>query len=292
MSNLRKQVAKLSNSTPIGDITPIGNNGYGRDDAGRIFSYMSVEQKEALRRQRKKAEAVGSDRRHFSFTHMLNIKELTDGLSNKYCGYILKLQPCIQFRTGLLVEGGKEDGKPLTRKAIAKLLKVSPRTVNTVIEELTLYSIIFEESNGSFSINDSYHFRKKAGANAEVVIKTFFTTLNKLNLKPAELGFLYKLLPYVHYNTNIICADPFQEIPSNVRFLNEKQIGELLGMSESKTKEMLSKLRKAGAIGEFIRHEQDQREKLTVMNPYIFYRKNGKPDNTLAALFSSGAWDK
>lgn len=289
--SLNRDIAKLSSGQPIGDIKPIGKNGYGKDEKGRIYSFMPVEQKEAIRKQRKKEQAIGSDRRHFAFTHMLNIKEVTEGLSNKYCGYILKLQSSIQFRTNKIVDGGKENGEPLKRKELAKVLNVSQRTIKTAINELKEHDILIESNDGTFTINDRYHFRKKAGENVDVVIKTFFTTLNKLKLKPAELGFLYKLLPNVHYNTNIICADPFEDRSEDIRFLNEKGIGELLGMSESKTKEMLAKLRKAGAIGEFIRSEADQREKLTVMNPYIFYRKNGKPDATLSALFSAEMWD-
>lgn len=257
------------------------------EDISKDYTLRHKRQDEYYAKNRKKVQAIGSDRRHFAFTNMLNIKEITEGLSNKYCGYILKLQSSIQFRTNKLVDGGKENGEPLKRKELAKVLKVSQRTVKTAVKGLKEHNIIFEWDNGEFTINERYHFRKKAGDNAEVVIKTFFTTLNKLDLKPAELGFLYKLLPYVHYNTNIICADPFAE--DDIKFLNEKGIGQLLGMCESKTKEMLSKLRKAGAAGEF--NKRDQREKLTVMNPYIFYRKNGKPDATLSALFSAELWD-
>jgi hypothetical protein len=240
-------------------------------------------------RNRKQDEAYrkqlnhGKDTRHFSFTHMLNIREITDHLSNVYCGYIVMLQPYIQWQTNVLID----DNGPMKRKELAKVLRVSARTTKTVVNVLKDLAIINELEDGTFTINDRYHFRKKAGNDVDVLIKTFFTALKSLNLKPAEFGFLYRLLPYVHYDTNIICEDPFVETPSEIRFLNEKQIGELIGMSDSKTKALLSKLRKATAIGEFIRQEGDSRDKLTVLNPYVFYRKNGKPDGTLAAMFGA-----
>lgn len=274
-------VKQLINGAPIGNITPVGNNGYGRDEAGRIFSFMPIEQVEAIR----KSKQVGTDTRHFTFTHMQNIREVTNGLSNVYCGYIVMLQLHIQWQTNTLVNGDT----PMKRKDLAKVLRVSNRTIKNVVNELKAHEVIFEQADGTFTINDRYHFRKKAGADVDVLIKTFSTALKRFNVKPADLGFVYKLLPNVHYETNIICADPFVEQPQDVRFLNEKQIAELVGMTESKTKETLKRLRKAGVVG--VWNSDDSREKLTVLNPYVFYRKQGKPDSTLQALFSAHAYE-
>ena len=283
LGELKRRMAQVSSTRPIGNITPIGNNGYGRDEAGRIYSYMPIEQLNAIR----KAKEIGKDNRKFSFTHMIHLREIVADLSNKYCGYILLLQPHIQYKTNLLVVSDN-DPTPLTIEDIAKIIGVKPRTAKTVIRELKAKEIVFETEQG-FRINERYHFRKRAGGEVETVIKTFFTALKQLNVSPADLGFVYKLLPNVHYETNIICADPFVEQPQDVRFLNEKQIAELVGMTESKTKETLKRLRKAGVVG--VWNSDDSREKLTVLNPYVFYRKQGKPDSTLQALFSAHAYE-
>jgi hypothetical protein len=264
----------------FGALTPVGNNGYARDEQGRVFKYASVERLEAA----KEAKKVGTDTRHFSFTHMQNLREIVGDLSNKHCGYILRLQPHIQFKTNALVKRGK-DGDYMTLDDFAKTLKVTKRTVKAVVGELMKRDIIFEH-NGHYSINERYHFRKKAGENVGVVIKTFFTTLERIDVSPADLGFVYKLLPNVHYDTNVICDDPFVDGPQDIEYLNEAQIAKLVGMSASKTKESLARLRKAGVIGEWFSGD-DKREKLTVLNPYVFYRRNGMPDKTLQALFSA-----
>jgi DNA-binding transcriptional regulator YhcF (GntR family) len=280
MSAYKRQMAQISSSRPIGEITPIGDNGYGRDEAGRIYSIMPIEQINAIQ----KAKQIGKDNRKFSFTNMIHLREIVADLSNKYCGYILLLQPHIQFKTNLLVVSDS-DTTPLTIDDIAKIIDVQPRTANTVIKKLKAKDIVFETEQG-FRINERYHFRKRAGGEVETVIKTFFTALKQLNVSPADLGFVYKLLPNVHYETNIICADPFVENAADIRFLNEKQIAKLVGMSDSKTKETLARLRKAGVVGEWINGE-DKREVLTVLNPYVFYRKKGQPDKTLQALFAA-----
>lgn len=283
MSNLRQQLARIKSGKPAGAIQPTGNGNIGRDELGRVFYISSVEQIEAIRRRRQH----GKDTRKFSFTNMRNIREITEGLSSKYCGYILLLQPHIQYETNVLI-ADDSSGRPVTIDDLAKIWNVSKRTARTVMGELEARSIVFDHG-GRFEINDRYHFRKKASDDVDMLIKTFFTALKRFKMSAADFGFVYKLLPYVHYSTNVICSDPFAENPEDIRFLNERQIATIVGMAESKTKETLARLRKAGIVGEW-RKGADKRETLTVLNPYVFYRKNGQPDETLRALFDAHSY--
>lgn len=195
------------------------------------------------------------------------------------------IQPYIAFKTNVLVSAGR-DSKPLTAADMAKIWGVSKRTALTVLAEFERRSIVFE-TDGVYTVNDRYHFRKKVGRGADTLIKTFFTTLKKFELSPADLGCVYKLLPYVHYDTNMVCADPFAE-PHAIRFLGDKEIGDIMGLSDRKTKDVMKRLRQSGIIGEWI-NVKDKREKFTILNPYVFYRKAGEPDETLRALFSGYA---
>jgi len=269
---------RVLNGEPIGNITPISKR-YGKDDAGRIYQYTQLERIEA----RRKRKSLARDKRYFSFSHMQNIREITRDLSNKYCGYILLIQPHVAFKTNLLVKEGRE-GTPLTIDDLARIWSVSKRTARAVVSELEARSILFE-TGGMFSVNDRYHFRKKAASDVEALIKTYFTTLKSFNMNAADLGFVYKLLPYIHYDTNLVCDDPFAE-PQDIRFLSDKEIGQIVGMSETKTKEALARLRKARIIGEWI-DADDKRKKFTALNPYVFYRKQGEPDGMLRALFAN-----
>lgn len=225
---------------------------------------------------------VGTDRRHFAFAHMQYIKEVTPELSNTYCGYTLMLQPYIEWQTNVIVDAQQT---PMERKAIAKVLGVSQRTADTVIKQLKDADIL-RDSDGVFRINERYHFRKKAGDQASVLIKVFSTTLKRhATIKPADLGFLYKLLPYVHYESNIICDSALVKSGEPVKFLNERQIAEVVGMEAKKASATLDRLRKSGIIGTWL--GDDKRERLTVLNPYVFFRKNGYPDGTLRSLFEA-----
>ncbi|WP_244863412.1 hypothetical protein [Paenibacillus cisolokensis] len=160
---------------------------------------------------------------------------------------------------------------------------MSKRTARGIVAEFEARSILFEDG-GRFTLNDRYHFRKKANDEVDALIKTYFTALRAFRLTAADLGFVYKLLPYVHYETNLVCADPFAPA-EEITFLSDKEIGDIVGMTETKTKEALGRLRKARIIGEWIDAE-DRRKKFTALNPYVFYRKQGEPDGMLAALFA------
>lgn len=283
--SLKAKVTAIRSVNPSGNLTPVGGNGYAKDELGRVYKFQTLEQIEAHKRRKQREQ----DQRHFSFSHMQNMTEVTRNLSNKYCGYILLLQPHIEYKTGRLVNPGR-DPKPLKITDIARIWSVSRRTALVVVDELQARSILFE-TDGTYSINERYHFRDKAGTEVDALIKTFFTTLRRVKLTAADLGFVYKLLPQVHYDTNVICSDAFANTPEDVRFLSEKQIASIVGMSESKTRDALRRLRKAGVTGEWVRGDGDDRETLTVLNPYVFYRKAGEPDGTLRTLFAAQRFD-
>jgi hypothetical protein len=215
------------------------------------------------------------DNRHFSFADMDAIKIIISKVSTVHCGYLLILQCYMEYGTGKLT---------LTRKEMPKALGTSESTFNRFWKEMQNYGII-NGKNGGFFVNPYFHFRQQPKNNR--VIKLFFTPLKQLikELTASELGFLYKLLPYVHFDTNIICADPFTE-PENILFLNKTQIALLVGMEEKKASKILDKFRKIGVIAETIRQD-DKRDRIFTLNPFIFYRKKGKPDDTLRGLFAS-----
>lgn len=271
-------IKRVMRTAPIGGITPMGRNGYGQDEGGRIFRVTSVEQLAAMRKKRE----VGKDRRHFSFTHMQNIREITGDLSNIYCGYIVMLQPYIEWQTNRLVKGNTL----LQRKHLASILCVSERTVKTVVTELKEREILFEQTDRSFTINERYHFRKKAGAEVDSLIKMFFSSLKKFNVKPADLGFVYKLLPYVHYTSNIICSDALSKDFSSVGSMNIREISEVVGMDRNRAAEVLTRLHAAGVVHSPGAKTRGEREANVVLNPYVFYRQKGLPNDTLRHMFA------
>lgn len=228
----------------------------------------------------KRKQYYMQDNRHFSFADMENIREVIFNVSTVHCGYLLILQCYMEFGTGKLT---------ISRREMPKIIGASKSTFIRFWTVMLGHGII-NEKNGEFYVNLYFHFRQQQKHNR--VIKLFTTKLRQLKaeLTAAELGFLYKLLPYVHYDTNMICADPFTT-PENILFLNKTQISLLVELEEKKASKNLDKLRKIGVIAETIRQD-DKRDRIFTLNPYLFYRKRGQPDDTLRGLFASTLYFK
>lgn len=232
-----------------------------------------------------KQQEIKNDRRHFNFADMENISEVISNLSNVHLGYLLHLQCFMDFEEGILK--GKE-GRKMTKKVdIQKTLCISKDTNKRFCKALEDNSIL-EVANGVYRINPMYHFRGKS--HDQKVIKLFTTTLKKLcnTINPNELGFLYKLLPYVHLETNMICINPFERDPMKIQYLNIQTIAEITGIHKKKIQTLIRGLRKGGVIRESI--GEDKRHNFITLNPYIFYRKSGQPDNTLKSMFASSPY--
>ncbi|MCM3730112.1 hypothetical protein M3196_00320 [Fictibacillus nanhaiensis] len=264
----------------------------------RKFSIVNKETGEIIRElkdgdkiiSKKQSEAYKSkaepDNRHFAFGKMKRMKEISQKLDAKKCGYIMRLIPYMQCGTGYLI---KEEGSVMkTKTDLAKGLGVSKVSSRNNIIDALMDASALELDEIGYKINPDVHISGTITGNE--LIKLFKTTLDKLanDLKPAELGYLYKVLPYVHYQTNLICIDPFESDPANFKFLNQKEVAEVIGIDVDNARKFLNKCHKKRIL--FEGSTSDRREKQYYVNPYIFYRKKGYPDDTLKSMFLSSPY--
>jgi hypothetical protein len=216
----------------------------------------------------------------FTLSNMESMKEIVLALDLRYCGYLLLLQ-CYVTYGGLLVYGQKNKN-PMTKKDIARVLGLKQRAFQYFLKEMAENSIIFQ-SNEGFKMSDKYHWKGKS----KVVhfIKSYTSTLKELytNVNSKDLGFVYKLLPYVHYETNVLCKNPHEKEIHLIKAFNKRDIAEMVGVDE---RSVYNKIRKL-LLGEMYVFAEVRKgnEKLYKVNPFIFYRKSGSPDRSLLADF-------
>ncbi|MCM3572524.1 hypothetical protein M3172_04935 [Mesobacillus subterraneus] len=291
MSNYRQKLREVASGEPVNGPMQYVGNGRAVDKYGRLYYVESHEDKE----RKKKYAYRQMDQRHFTFTDMENIAEITEGLTNKQCGYLMLLQPYVQFKTNIIATKG-EVSEPMDKKMIAEVLDVQPRTVKGVLDKLTSIGALEITEEGYYRMNDRYHFRGKVRGDVDKLVKTFHSTLRKLKLTPADLGAVYKLLPHVHYETNFVCKNPFEANPSKVEFCNKSELAELFGMSRRKASDLIARLTRAGVIIEVKRKaafmgEGDGRETVIAINPHLITRIQGEfPDKTLLQLFNTAEY--
>jgi len=219
--------------------------------------------------------------RDFTFSNMLNMPEVIAKIDDKHCGHLLYLQTFINY-DGQLV---KADNSTMTKRDIQTVLCLQKTAFYEFFNAMLANGIIFEEGD-HYRINPAYHFR--GSTDNTRVIKSFSAKVRALysarNAK--HLGFIYKLLPFVHFDTNTVCANPFERNVEQVVQLSKKDIADLTGVSE---KTVYSYLRKMKLGDEFVFAEiRRGQTKYYKLNPFIFYRKDGEPDATLREIFRLG----
>jgi hypothetical protein len=224
-------------------------------------------------------------RKHdFTFTDMRNIHEVIGKIDDKHCGYLLYLQCFISYE-GVLVSAD-HDNAPLSKADIQALVGLKKTAFNDFFRSMQSNGIIYESAGGKYSVNPAYHF--KGRLDSPNVIRSFTTKVRELytGRNAKKLGFIYKLLPYVHFETNTICANPYERSAENITQLSKGEIASLTGVSE---KTVFSYLRSMKLGDEFVFAEiRRGNERYYKLNPFIFYRKQGRPDATLREMFRLG----
>lgn len=230
-------------------------------------------------------KSVSKDGRknEFTFGNMLNIPDVIAKIDDKHCGHLLYLQTYIDYK-GTLVTATRQK-EPMTKRDIQAVLGLQKSAFYEFFNAMIDNEII-DEDNGEYRINPSYHFRGKT--DNKFVIKTFTAKVRAL-YKPRnanKLGFIYKLLPFIHLETNTVCANPYENDVEKTIQLSKQEIAELTGVSE---KTIFTYLRKMKLGDEFVFAEiRRGNTKYYKLNPFIFYRKNGQPDATLREMFRLG----
>ncbi|MCM3444506.1 hypothetical protein [Metabacillus halosaccharovorans] len=259
--------------------------GYDYDTGEKMVSI--PDNGEFLITSRKKVNAykelIKNSREQPSYTcsNMDSIKEVIRTLEEKHCGYLLYLQ-CFMDFGGLLIKGSKYKD-PMNKNDIQKVLGLG-RTAFSYFFNTMIKNHIIQQEGEHFRVNAKYHW--KGDSNVTNLIRSYTTTLKELykSVNAKDLGFIYKLLPYVHKETNFLCENPIEKNPLLIRPLNKKNIARIVGVDEKTVYRKLLKL-KLSDMYVFAEVSKGGVNNAYMINPFIFYRKGGKPDKTLKTIF-------
>jgi hypothetical protein len=130
----------------------------------------------------------------FTCSNMDGIKEIIRTLEEKLCGYLLYLQ-CFMDYGGLLIKGSIHK-EPLNKNDI-QVLDLGRTAFSYFFNTMIKHDIIHQEGE-HFRVNAKFHWKGKS--NVTNLIRSYTTTLKELSktVNAKDLGFIYKLLPYVH----------------------------------------------------------------------------------------------
>ena len=247
--------------------------------------------------KRKKAyrDAQGTEKHPFYFAKMEKVKEANKMLSMKEQGYFLVMQCYISYDNMLKMEN---DAKlPMTKKEVMEVLKIKkPHTINALVKKFVDLGLITEKKvelynkeYKAFFINKEYCFRKDVNSRTSVkkTARVFMDNLKELfaeeKIKPADVGFIYKIIPYVNYHHNLITANPYEVDATKDEYLTIEYLANTLGMEDKLVSKKVSSLY-WGDMAVFARIKVG-RETVLKVNPLIVYRQEGYPPATSYAEF-------
>jgi biotin operon repressor len=261
------------------------------------FAFTRTPEQQKAFQERQKREGSRKKAKAFTFSDMENAKEVIEMLTTTELGYFLVLQTYVRYEDNVLIKSTHKP-VPMKRKDIGEVLGITNRShikkhVDNLLDKgmmsITTVQVGVKEVD-AFVINNHYHFKgrtenkKVAKTFSEQIRKLYQANINKKNKrKPADMGFLYLILPYINYENNVLCFNPFETDGRDIVALSVADICRITGLDKKNVQSKINNLKWDG-MTVFAKVLKGRKTHLKV-NPFVFYRKDGEPDKSLQADF-------
>lgn len=176
------------------------------------------------------------------------IREVTQHLSLTESGAVMKLLLYMKVNGKNLLQ---RDGKSLIQADIEKILRKGRTQTVDIVKRLEYLSIITPVKVGrskTFYLNKDFHYMGK-------LVNKPFTKLMKAklseivdDLKLEQLGFLYKILPYFHYDNCYLAYNPNEHDLTKVKYMNRIELAAAINYGADNITILVKQLRKKGLI--------------------------------------------
>lgn len=174
------------------------------------------------------------------FNNLLYDKSLNLDLGN--ASRIIYLATYMDYHTNMLVlNNGYASGQkiiPMKKKNIKELMNLSDRAFTNFFKEVIEKNILIENEDKTFNINKKYFIKgKKIDYNQEFT-RVYIDTIRELYINTNSrnhkcLTYVFKLLPYVDRQSNIVCHNP-NDLYNERRKMTLKDIATFFGISTEK----------------------------------------------------------
>lgn len=271
------------------------------DENGEIVEGARVilpEQQQAIKKAQEKQAVMNRASKPFVFTEMGAITGGLSTLKNKELGYFLIMQTYVDYKN--MLKKTPDANIPLSNKELAEILGVTVKTVNSILKGFEQKGFIKREKVESYGkmhkaifISADYCFKKGVSGEfskkkTDKAVKVFIDSLQDAyaqGLQPADIGFVYKTIQFIHYDTNLLVTNPSEPDKTQLKIISSEDLAELMGLSAEETSRKLSSLTWQGQyIFARIRVGVSNKVKIQA-NPQVLYRKAGEPSEDLAPYF-------
>lgn len=205
------------------------------------------------------------------------IRNIIKDLSLIEAGAIVKLLPYLRFKgEGKLIK----DSKPIKQADIQSIFKRGKKATREILErlqELGVIQVLKDGRNNVYVISANFHTMGEVSKGVGFT-KLYREKTNDIvsDLDLNETGLLYKILPFFHYQTYYLCANPDEPNPEVIQHLNREQLAEAIGHDAMTTTRMVDKLRAKGVI----MTTSSGNSTLYLVHPDVMFRKEAEDEYT------------
>lgn len=177
------------------------------------------------------------------------IRSITRDLTLTEAGALIRLLPFLRFKSdGMLID----NGKPLKQADIQRIICRGKRSTIDILTRLEALGVVTKEVSGRsnvYSISIEYHtFGNVRDGMKFTKLYQYHTNEITRDLDLNEIGLLYKILPYFHYRTFYLCANPDEPDEFAIEHLTREQLAELIGHEPETVSRLVAKLSGKGVI--------------------------------------------
>jgi hypothetical protein len=219
----------------------------------------------------------------FTFAAMEAIHEVSSALTTTQCGYLLLLQCYIDYDNNAL-KTTKSRYMDTADMIDVLQLKRKRSTFYKFMTACLDNAIITKTDDGVYVVDPRYHFR--GTTHNQQVIRSYTAKIKHVyrEMNAADLGLIYRMLPFVNYEMNALCSNPTERSPEKVRWLSRRELADAIGVSEGEISRRLPKI----TIGDeyIIARIHVGGQTMYMFNPLVFKRNNKPVDETSQTIFS------
>ncbi|MGP4068371.1 hypothetical protein [Halobacillus sp. B29] len=262
-----------------------------------ISSYRTEEQDQKYQEYKKREAVINKSNNPFVFTEQTAFEGGISTLKNKDLGYFLMMQTYVDYKNMLKTKANNKN--PMSQKELAEALDITTKTAGNLIRKFEKLSLVYRDkvevagrNKKAIFIDSDYCFRKGVGGEfsnrkTDKAVKVFISSLQdayKEGLQPADIGFIYKTIQFIHYDTNYLVLNPMERDGEKVQTLSLEGLAEVMALSVEETSRKLSSLTFDGMYI-FGKMRIGKKELMIKANPLVLYRKAGEPDKDLVSEF-------
>lgn len=241
-----KKYKRIENSDGKTDYVDIRTGELFIDDgeAYRITSEKTIEQR---RKHFEKNNQINSNYKNQKKFLWLVYKEhegIIERMKPAAVSRIIYLSTFIDYEGKLI----NNNGKLMTKQDIMKQMNLKKQSFFDFFKEITENKVVIDKNN-YYEINKEYFYKGTINPlnlkDGSIVTRIYISAVRELYLKAStsshkHMGYIFKLIPYINREYNVVCSNPFETDVKKIKPLTLNEVCDILHYDKNNAKRLIA----------------------------------------------------